>query len=109
MLIVCCDAICIPNLRSPRWFPRGGGAADGEVTASPIGDRRRRGVEPPEPKPAGRARLNTNWSGDSEDFASNDVTAEARESDGLRWSAEVAIGPYGALIFSQDGGGKPAA
>ena len=58
------------------------------------------------------ARLNTDWAGYSEDFGdldSNDVVAEARESDGLQWSAEVAVGPYGALIFSQDDGGKPAA
>ena len=59
-----------------------------------------------------RLRLNTDWSGYSEDFGeldSNDVAVEAQESDGLPWSAEVAVGPYGALIFSQDGEGKPAA
>ena len=59
-----------------------------------------------------KLRLNTDWAGYSEDFgdlASNDVAAEAQESDGMPWSAEVAVGAYGALIFSQDGAGKPAA
>ena len=59
-----------------------------------------------------KLRLNTDWSGYSEDFGgfeSHDVEAEAVESDGLPYSAEVAVGPYSALIFSQDGGGNPAA
>ena len=58
-----------------------------------------------------KLRLNTDWAGYSEDFGdldSNDVTAEVRESDGLPWSAEVAVGPYGALIFSQDYGREQA-
>ncbi len=52
-----------------------------------------------------RLRLNTDWTGYSEDFtglASGDVEAEAAECDGMAWSAEVAVGPYAALIFSQD-------
>jgi 1,4-alpha-glucan branching enzyme len=52
-----------------------------------------------------KLRLNTDWSGYSEDFGeldSNDVAVEAQESDGLPWSAEVAVGPYGTLIFSQE-------
>ncbi|WP_011581746.1 MULTISPECIES: alpha-amylase family glycosyl hydrolase [Chelativorans] len=50
-------------------------------------------------------RLNTDWSGYSPDFGSfesHDVVAEAVECDGLSWSGEVAIGPYTALVFSQD-------
>ena len=60
-----------------------------------------------------KLRLNTDWSGYSEDFGGlpKAMTSRPRpqESDGLPWSAEVAVGPYSALIFSQDGGGKPAA
>jgi 1,4-alpha-glucan branching enzyme len=54
---------------------------------------------------AWKLRLNTDWAGYSEDFggfASHDVEAEAQESDGMPWSAEVAVGPYSALVFSQD-------
>ena len=57
-------------------------------------------------------RLNTDWTGYSEDFGgfeSHDVEAEAMECDGMPWSAEIAIGPYSALIFSQDDGAKRAA
>ncbi len=50
-------------------------------------------------------RLNTDWRGYSDDFgdfASGDVDATAGDYDGLRFSAEVAIGPYTALVFSQN-------
>lgn len=52
-----------------------------------------------------KLRLNTDWSGYSEDFenfGSQVTTAEAGECDGLAWSGEVAIGPYSLLVFSQD-------
>jgi 1,4-alpha-glucan branching enzyme len=52
-----------------------------------------------------RLRLNTDWRGysdDFSDFASHDVDAAPGEHDGMRFSAEVAIGPYTALVFSQD-------
>jgi 1,4-alpha-glucan branching enzyme len=52
-----------------------------------------------------KLRLNTDWNGYSDDFgsfASHDVTAEAGESDGLPWSAEIAVGAYSTLIFSQE-------
>lgn len=68
-----------------------------------------------EPRPAYRLgfphagnwklRLNTDWqgySGDFGDFASHDAEAEPGEHDGLPCSAEIAIGPYTALVFSQD-------
>jgi 1,4-alpha-glucan branching enzyme len=51
-----------------------------------------------------RLRLNTDWqgySGDFGNFRSSDVEAEPGDYDGLRFSAEVAIGPYTALVFSQ--------
>ncbi len=50
-------------------------------------------------------RLNTDWTGYSEDFAdagSFDVDAGEAECDGMAWSAEVAVGPYSALVYSQD-------
>lgn len=52
-----------------------------------------------------RVRLNTDWSGYSEDFAgqqSGDVEAVEAECDGMAWSAEVAVGGYSAVILSQD-------
>lgn len=54
-----------------------------------------------------KLRLNTDWTGYSKDFtglASGDVEAVAAECDGLPWSAEVALAPWSALIFSQDRG-----
>jgi 1,4-alpha-glucan branching enzyme len=50
-------------------------------------------------------RLNTDWSGYSDDFGgfdSHDAGAEAQEWDGMPFSAEVAVGGYSALIFSQE-------
>jgi 1,4-alpha-glucan branching enzyme len=52
-----------------------------------------------------RLRLNTDWAGYGPDFAgfeSGDVEAEPVECDGLPFSAEVAVGAYSALVFSQD-------
>ena len=58
------------------------------------------------PQPGGwRLRLNTDWTGYSEDFTgpeTGDVEAIETESDGLRWSAEVSIAPYSLLVFSQE-------
>ena len=51
-------------------------------------------------------RLNTDWQGysdDFHDFSSQDVTAGPVECDGMPFSAEIAIGPYSALVYSQDG------
>jgi 1,4-alpha-glucan branching enzyme len=53
-----------------------------------------------------KLRLNTDWRGYSDDFgdfSSHDATAEAGECDGLPFTAEIAIGPYSALIYTQDG------
>jgi hypothetical protein len=53
-------------------------------------------------------RLNTDWQGysdDFQDFASHEIEAVEQECDGMAWSAEVALGAYSALIFSQDGRG----
>jgi 1,4-alpha-glucan branching enzyme len=54
-----------------------------------------------------RLRLNTDWTGYSDDFgnfASTDVEAVEAECDGMKWSAEVGIAPYSLLVFSQDAG-----
>jgi 1,4-alpha-glucan branching enzyme len=52
-------------------------------------------------------RLNTDWTGYSDDFGnfpSTDVEAVEAECDGMKWSAEVGIAPYSLLVFSQDPG-----
>ncbi|MDZ5696750.1 alpha-amylase family glycosyl hydrolase [Chelativorans sp. M5D2P16] len=52
-----------------------------------------------------KLRLNTDWVGYSPDFgnfSSQDAVAEPGECDGMAWSGEIAVGPYSALIFSQD-------
>ncbi|KXF74738.1 1,4-alpha-glucan branching protein [Paramesorhizobium deserti] len=52
-----------------------------------------------------KLRLNTDWVGYSADFgnfSSQDAIAELGEYDGMTCSGEVSVGPYSALIFSQD-------
>lgn len=52
-----------------------------------------------------KLRLNTDWAGystDFGDFSSQDANAQPGEWDGMAWSGEIAVGPYSALIFSQD-------
>ncbi|MBB2974351.1 alpha-amylase family glycosyl hydrolase [Mesorhizobium sp. RMAD-H1] len=52
-----------------------------------------------------KLRLNTDWAGYSADFgnfSSQDAIAELGECDGMACSGEVSVGPYSALIFSQD-------
>ena len=52
-----------------------------------------------------KLRLNTDWRGYSDrfgDFASHDALATEGEQDGMAHAAEIAIGPYTALVFSQD-------
>jgi 1,4-alpha-glucan branching enzyme len=54
-----------------------------------------------------RLRLNTDWTGYSDDFGnfpSTDVEAVEAECDGMKWSAEAGIAPYSLLVFSQDPG-----
>jgi 1,4-alpha-glucan branching enzyme len=54
---------------------------------------------------AWRVRLNTDWNGYSDDFGgfeSHDITATPGEHDGMAFSGELAIGPYTALVFSQE-------
>ena len=52
-----------------------------------------------------RLRFNSDWSGYSADFGAidaYDVTAATEPLDGLPCSGTVAIGPYTALVYSQD-------
>jgi len=51
-----------------------------------------------------KLRFNSDWQGYSDDFQdhpSSDVDAEPGDCDGLPFHAELAIGPYSVLIFSQ--------
>jgi 1,4-alpha-glucan branching enzyme len=52
-----------------------------------------------------KLRFNSDWSGYSDlfgDFLSTDAHAELASYDGLQASANIAIAPYGVLIYSQD-------
>src|SRR5262249_37640210 len=52
-----------------------------------------------------RLRFNSDWNGYSADFTNHgayDTTAGAPERDHLPFAASVSVGPYTALIFSQD-------
>jgi 1,4-alpha-glucan branching enzyme len=49
-------------------------------------------------------RFNSDWQGYSDDFQnhpSSDIDAEPGDYDGLPFHAELSIGPYSVLIFSQ--------
>ena len=53
-----------------------------------------------------RVRFNSDWQGYSEafgNFAGYDTEAFRGDRDGMRWSGNIGIGPYSALILSQDG------
>jgi 1,4-alpha-glucan branching enzyme len=57
-----------------------------------------------------RLRLNSDWIGYSDDFAnqpSGDITAQEDDYDNLTASAEVSIGPYTVLVYSQDHNTSP--
>ena len=51
-----------------------------------------------------KLRFNSDWQGYSDDFQghpSADVVAEPGEYDGFPWHAQLSIGPYSVLIYSQ--------
>ena len=53
-----------------------------------------------------RVRLNSDWQGYSPDFGSHtsfDTTASPPGRDGMPFQADVGLGPYTAVILSQDG------
>ncbi|HJT14708.1 MAG TPA: alpha-amylase family glycosyl hydrolase [Dongiaceae bacterium] len=87
-----------------RW-DRGGPGDDVVLVlnvANRAYDRYRIGL----PRPgAWRVRFNSDWSGYSSDFGSHpghDATAERGGYDGLDFHGEVGIGPYAALVLTQD-------
>lgn len=52
-----------------------------------------------------RVRLNTDWPGYDPSFGgqrSDDCQAAQESRDGLPWSADVGLGPYTAIVLSQD-------
>jgi 1,4-alpha-glucan branching enzyme len=89
-----------------RW--REGGPGDDVAVIASFSHETRDRYRVGFPRPGRwRLRLNTDWTGYSDDFTgllTGDVEAEQAEFDGHPWSAEIAVGPYSALIFSQDPG-----
>ena len=52
-----------------------------------------------------RVRFNSDWQGYSADFGSQlgyDTFASDESRDGMLFQANVGVGPYSVLIFSQD-------
>ena len=87
-----------------RW-DRGGGGDDVVLVlnfANRAYDSYRIGLPCPG---AWRVRFNSDWSGYSPDFGSHagrDTIAEPGGHDGLDFHGEVGIGPYAALVLTQD-------
>jgi 1,4-alpha-glucan branching enzyme len=86
-----------------RWEK--GGPADDVVVVANFRNEPREGYTIGFPAAgAWKLRLNSDWQGYSEDFAghpSGDVGAEPGEYDGFPFRADVSVGPYSVLIFSQ--------
>lgn len=87
-----------------RWAE--GGAGDDVLVAANFHHQPREVYRIGFPRPGlWRLRLNTDWTGYSQAFtglATGDVEAVEAPCDGHPWSAEVALAPWSALIFSQD-------
>ncbi len=87
-----------------RWDA--GGPGDDVVVAANFAHEPRGVYRIGFPRPGlWRLRFNSDWAGYSEefgDFPSQDVEAAEQECDGMAWSAEISIGGYTLLIFSQD-------
>ena len=87
-----------------RWDH--GGPRDDVVVALNFSTHGRPGVRIGLPHPGlWRVRYNGDWRGYDSDFGdwvSGDVEADRIEWDGMPVSAEISVGPYTALIFSQD-------
>jgi 1,4-alpha-glucan branching enzyme len=89
-----------------RW--RDGGPGDDVVVVANFANRARDRYAVGFPR-GGRWRLrfNGDWRGYGDDFGgqpSGDVEAQAGSYDGCDFRADLSIGPYTALIFSQDRG-----
>lgn len=87
-----------------RW--EAGGPGDDVVVVANFSHEAREVYRIGFPRPGlWRLRLNSDWAGYSDDFAdfpSHDVEAVEQDCDGMKWSAEVSVGGYTALVFSQD-------
>ncbi|MGB3193100.1 MAG: alpha-amylase family glycosyl hydrolase [Limnoraphis sp.] len=87
-----------------RWEM--GGSKDDVVIVVNMGDHSYESYNIGFPKGGGwRVRFNSDsqdYSSDFGNFGGNDITAEEGEKDGLDYNGNIAIGPYSALIFSQD-------
>ncbi|PJN95926.1 1,4-alpha-glucan branching protein [Amaricoccus sp. HAR-UPW-R2A-40] len=87
-----------------RW--EAGGPGDDVVVVANFSHEAREVYRIGFPRPGlWKLRLNSDWAGYSEDFAdfpSHDVEAVEQDCDGMKWSAEVSVGGYTALVFSQD-------
>jgi len=87
-----------------RW--QGGGPGDDVVVVLNCSSRVLEGYRIGLPRPgAWRVRLNSDWTGYSDDFGavhSADAVAGVPGAGGMDEAADVAIGPYSALILSQD-------
>jgi 1,4-alpha-glucan branching enzyme len=87
-----------------RWDR--GGAGDDVVVVANFRGESRDGYQIGFPAPgAWKLRFNSDWQGYSDAFEGHpgfDAVAEPGECDGLPAHAEVALGPYSVLIFSQN-------
>jgi 1,4-alpha-glucan branching enzyme len=87
-----------------RWDR--GGAGDDVIVVLNLANRAYDSYVIGFPRPGGwRVRFNSDWVGYSPDFASHPsyhTVAEARVYDGLDFRGHVGIGPYTALILTQD-------
>ena len=87
-----------------RW--RHGGPRDDVIVVANFGNRAHDGYRIGVPRGGEwKVRFNSDWSGYSPDFGNHDswhVQAEEAPLDGLPFSAGVGIGPYTAIILSQD-------
>jgi 1,4-alpha-glucan branching enzyme len=89
-----------------RW--EGGGLGDDVVVVLNFGNRSYDGYAIGFPREGvWRVRCNTDWDGYDASFSSTpsfDVATDASPRDGLGFSGSVGLGPYTAVILSQDRG-----
>ncbi|WP_030749581.1 alpha-amylase family glycosyl hydrolase [Streptomyces sp. NRRL S-31] len=84
----------------------GGGPRDSTVVVLNFGNRRYDGYRVGLPRAGGwRVRFNSDWSGydpEFDDSPSLDTHTDGTARDGQPWSGAVGVGPYSAVILSQD-------
>lgn len=113
---LCGRGILIYHLNEPenvmafqRWDQHGPG--DDVVVVVNLSNTKREGYKIGFPTTGPwRLRLNSDWIGYSDDFTnqpSGDVEAQEDDYDNLTASAEVSLGPYTVLVYSQDRNTSP--